>query len=278
MRPKGKIGRLAWAALVAAAFAVPARTATVGVGTVPALCTHDLSDGPRADGATNCKPLTGKVLVASGPIARHGAKGMPERRALSDLSPREALLAARGLLMNFFADGVAQSNRSDVHLLRVDLGRLRSGLSGFGPIPIGLPVMNIGAPIAGIDASDFVFPGEAAARILFWNRKGPVAEWTVAWGSILIPFTSSEPDEPVAQRPIPIAPLFIPVRSPLNLKTIPSSKRLPQSSTLVRTPVLGSGLPAVPAPIPLPPAWAGLGGAIVLLAGLKRRRRTRKAV
>ncbi|SPH18372.1 hypothetical protein DEA8626_01910 [Defluviimonas aquaemixtae] len=277
MRLRGRTGLLALVAFVAAAIAMPARTTTIGVATVPAFCTHDLSAEGQPDTSTDCTPLTDGILVSSGPVSRLGAMSAPERRAMSDLSPRSTLLAARGFLLRLFADGVTRSRRSDVPMLRIDLGSVRSALVGMGPIPIGVPVMNVAAPVAGIDASDFVFPGEAAARVLLWRRQGGVAEWTGIWGTVVIPMPSGIPERPELKRPAPIKPLYTPVRSPLNLSTIPPPRRVARSGTPLALPAqTGGGLSAVPAPVPLPPAWAGFGAAIALLAALRLGRRPAK--
>lgn len=157
----------------------------------------------------------------------------------------------------------------DVPLLRADISVLRGGLPGGGPLPARIPVANIAGPMPGLDPSDVVFPGEAAARFWMWRlHRGRLLEWTGWWGSVLVPFgtarasSSVEFDGPQVAFGLPPVPKQgFSVMPPIALPKLPGSIR---------------DTPFSPVPVPVSGGFVPLLSALFSAQALCRRRRARR--
>ena len=180
--------------------------------------------------------------------------------ARAQILPAIGLMSAAAAAVRRGAEAWRQgAAMDDIPLFRVDISVLRAGLPEGGPFAGRVPVVNISGPGPGFDPSDVVFPGEAAARFLLWHRhRGRVLEWTGWWGSVLIPFGTMKVSpaiegDALVVRAVPRTGL------PRDQIFRPAPGRVP---TLPAAGGAQTGIPAQPAPVPLP------GGFALLLAAL----------
>ncbi|MGB5837423.1 MAG: hypothetical protein WBH14_10265 [Albidovulum sp.] len=237
--------------------------ATVGVGATQSFCVPD--DTQPAYVGSECLPLTGGMLLASGPISGAGVRIAPNLTDRPQGFEGLSLPDIRGKIEAILRETLVKTLWRDVSVFRVDASSIRLGISGGMLLLPQFTVVNLVGSGPGIDASDAVFPGEAASRFLFWYRGShELVEWTGVWGSILVPVSR------VSQVAGGDGGLTNAEGAVLARLKVPAT---PHQNLTIRAPYgLQNVSRITPVPVPAPATWVGLTTILILLSALLCRR------